>query len=85
MSGQGLGRVKTERRCDDVEWAFRQVSFLVVEASWACSVAIDFEKLFSSSFNFSSFYTASRVKSGKAPIEYMFSALAPIADIRERR
>src|SRR5260370_39237803 len=58
MSAMGLGCVKTQRRCDDVEWAFRQVSFLVVEASWAWSVAIDFGKLFSSSFNFSSFYTA---------------------------
>jgi hypothetical protein len=58
MSPLGLGCVKTQRRCDDVEWAFRQVSFLVAEASWAWSVAIDFGKLFSSSFNFSSFYTA---------------------------
>src|SRR6266436_8987869 len=58
MSELGLGCVKTQRRCDDVDCAFRQVSFLVVEASWAWSVAIDFGKLFSSSFNFSSFYTA---------------------------
>jgi hypothetical protein len=63
MSALGLGCVKTQRRCDDVEWAFRQVSFLVVEASCAWSVAIDFGKLFSSSFNFSSSYTA-RVKLG---------------------
>ena len=62
-SASGLGCVKTQRRCDDVEWAFRQVSFLVVEASCAWSVAIDFGKLFSSSFNFSSSYTA-RVKLG---------------------
>jgi hypothetical protein len=37
------------------------VSFLVLETSRACSVAIDFGKLFSSSFEFLSFHTA-RVK-----------------------
>src|ERR1700680_739597 len=58
MSEVGLGRVKTQRCCDDIEWVFRQATFLIVQASWACSVAIDFGKLFSSSFNFSSFYTA---------------------------
>src|ERR1700674_1315306 len=63
MSEVGLGRVKTQRCCDDIEWVFRQATFLIVQASWACSVAIDFGKLFSSSFNFSSFYTA-RVKNG---------------------
>src|ERR1700688_1226716 len=58
MSEVGLGRVKTQRCCDDIEWVFRQATFLIVQASWACSVAIDFGKLFSSAFNFSSFYTA---------------------------
>ena len=29
----GLGCVKTQRRCDGVEWAFYQMSFLVVETS----------------------------------------------------
>jgi len=53
----GLGRVKTQRRSVGVEWTFHQVSYLVVETSRACSVAIDFGKLFSSSFDFSSFYT----------------------------
>ena len=46
MSGSGLGCVKTQGRCEGVEWAFRQASFLVVEASRARSVAIDFRKLF---------------------------------------
>src|SRR5271156_3362009 len=58
MSAPGLGCVKTQRRCDGVERAFHQVSFLVVETSRACPVAIDFGKLFSSSFDFLSFYTA---------------------------
>src|SRR4030088_971551 len=80
ISALGLGCVKTQRRCEDVEWAFRQVSFLVVEASWAWSVAIDFGKLFSSSFNFSSFYTArvNRIVLDRAPIT---SGLPRIADI----
>src|SRR6266436_1165411 len=82
MSELGLGCVKTQRRCDDVDCAFRQVAFLVVEASWAWSVAIDFGKLFSSSFNFSSFYTA-RDKTGKAQCDHMFSALPLKADIAQ--
>src|SRR6266404_2710414 len=57
-------------------------AFLVVEASWAWSVAIDFGKLFSSSFNFSSFYTA-RDKTGKAQCDHMFSALPLKADIAQ--
>ena len=63
MSGLGLGCVKTQQRCDGLERAFHEVSFLVIETSRGCSVAIDFGKLFSSSFDFSSFYTA-RVKTG---------------------
>src|ERR1700688_3320107 len=81
MSEVGLGRVKTQRCCDDIEWVFRQATFLIVQASWACSVAIDFGKLFSSSFNFSSFYTA-RVKRRNTRCEQMFSALPLRADIR---
>jgi hypothetical protein len=41
---------------------------MVVETLLACSVAIDFGKLFSSSFGFLSFYTA-RVKTGPDGLE----------------
>ena len=37
ISEKGLGCVKTQRRCDGVERAFHQVSFLVVEISQAYS------------------------------------------------
>src|ERR1700675_5116563 len=80
MSEVGLGRVKTQRCCDDIEWVFRQATFLIVQASWAWAVAIDFGKLFSSSFNFSSFYTA-RVKLRRTQCEQMSSGLPLKADI----
>jgi hypothetical protein len=57
MSALGLGCVKTQRRCDGVELAFHQASHLVVETSLTRFVAINFGKLFSSSFDFLSFYT----------------------------
>src|SRR5712675_208089 len=44
------------------------MSFLVVETSRACSAAIDFGKLFSSSFDFLSFHTA-RVANGPDALE----------------
>jgi hypothetical protein len=31
MSASGLGCVKTQRRCSDVEWTFHQMSLLVAE------------------------------------------------------
>ena len=58
MSAQGLGCVKTQRRCNGVEWAFHQMSFRAVETSRACPVASSFGRLFSSSFDFLSFHTA---------------------------
>jgi len=58
MSPLGLGCVITQRRSDGVERTFHQVSYLAVETSRTCSVAIDFGKLFPSSFDLSSSYTA---------------------------
>src|SRR5258708_25736686 len=68
MSVPGLGCAKTQRHSDGVEWAFHQASYLVVETSRACSVAIDFGKLFSSSFDFSRFYTARVNRYRSAPL-----------------
>src|SRR5260370_3604811 len=64
-----LGCVKTQRRCDSVEWAFCQLSHPGFETSRACLVENDFGKLFSSSFHFLSFYTA-RIHSGHASLVY---------------